>query len=301
MSENNIVTVEECNSLINDVERLNYSDYMTSYIIVYNKITSIIRRLPMMRTTLGNADFPYVYRTRENFNQEIFWLESQLSFNTNYSLIKLSRANLPNQSTFYASLPIKNEYSYHRVTSILEAGKLYYEPFEKGFKYYTQSSWKIIKPFDVSVLCFDEDAIVKETEMTNAYNVWNNEMDLRYPNSKNEYYCFLNYISKYFSRSTNELSECDKLKNYVVSTAFYNSLISNTNVCGLLYSSATTESSSTTLACPPNIARNFLKMESVVMFKAYPNRNDEKYFSIEQCSDEVFVKDDKFFFNYIYM
>src|SRR5690606_1563883 len=74
-----------------------------SFNTVYQAWYKLVATIPLPKVAI---DVEYIARSRPNLGSEIFNEERQISYNEDLQSIKLGRFNRPNESVFYAAVPI---------------------------------------------------------------------------------------------------------------------------------------------------------------------------------------------------
>src|ERR1700744_3165838 len=95
------------NFLLKELSEINYlaeaSPNPELYSILYNKFYYLIDRIPFAISRKKPSNV--VFRSRQNLNNEIFSKETDISYPPKQFVINYGRANLPNESLFYGSIP----------------------------------------------------------------------------------------------------------------------------------------------------------------------------------------------------
>lgn len=268
------------------------------YSILYNKFYYLIDRIPFAISRKKPSNV--VFRCRQNFNNEIFNKDTDISYPPKEFVINYGRANFPNESIFYGSIPSFSTNSanspdaYH--ACILESDKeLFTDEEIKFMRKYTLGQWDINEGKSIFVyLPFSNGAFLKNELIHNIAKLFYDFSHELYSKEDIEDVIipFQKYIAHKFSAKKLHAN------NYILTNAFIKALFNYYNsidgkLDGIIYSSAVTECSTVNVALLPKYVDSHLKLNKVMMMSC---KGYEKQRSIDKLTDIVNVMDGKFNF-----
>jgi hypothetical protein len=128
------ITIEEVENCINKLKNeIKKTDI--NFSILEDICYKLIAELPIPIQFYQNT---WVIRSRPNFNNEVFSVISEISYNPVPDDIKLNRFNLNKEAVFYCAAPIDSDKANGSLTTMCESHK---DLFDKNnftnFQYYT--------------------------------------------------------------------------------------------------------------------------------------------------------------------
>lgn len=218
----------------------------------------------------------FILRARPNGNKPYSNLKELTYNSTNKKAISPGRFNLIEEAMFYGSAPIEGPNISGQFGCMFESSKDIFdnEAIWSG-KAFAVGKFNVIKPINLIVLGFYDDALRKSPHMRNICQPFDIIEEKAY--SKLDILkCRL--FNTFFSGMEGRKNELDK--TYLITTAFYHAIrrFYGSDI-GILYSSSTTENYGINIVMTPELADNNLKLDSVVQFDM--ERNPKNYFNIK--------------------
>lgn len=254
-----------------------------------------------------------IWRARENYNNETFSEEWELSYNsTDIDIITTNRFNLMKEPMFYGSMSfIKNfeaipniiqetnstnltflQNSHLLVTVARECSKKLAD-INDGTSciYLTYGKFFVEGSFPVVLLCFDEKVLQYNPTIKRIVDGYKDKISTSVNSHSAE---LIIDCWKFFT----ELS-CKGTVNrqeYFISTAFCHALkfCYDNHFNGILYPSSMTDSEGLNIVLQPKAVRKFLKLKEVFMVKFNKKEMDNGLRKVIQCTDIAYVYDCKF-------
>jgi hypothetical protein len=195
----------------------------------------------------------YLYRARINETNISFTRREEISYNRDTNKIRLGRANLPEQSIFYAS---------HKwETPLLETSPLLTQGIKNGIETFTIGRWLVEESFPLFALIPNLELLDENIEFFKNYrNLLENDPELNNPHAKNH----LQFFSDQFS-----IQAKGNENLYKISSAYFNHVITNSKerVLGMLYPTVEYYFKDLNVALLPEAVDRFLTLDMVVKYE----------------------------------
>lgn len=234
-----------------------------------------------------------IVRARRNENGEIFFRQTQVSYNTEkVDKIYQGRFNRPKQATYYGSLPIISTKANSSITAIIETHKELLEDSNENDFRYTVSRWSVT-PFMCVCLCFNDNHLSSNPRMKDIVHEF--LVGLR-SNSNDSSYEFIIEAYDYLSHIASKKSI--NINTYLLSSTIFEAMVivhkqSGNEINGLIYPSAHTDCMGLNIAIFPEAVDKYLTLSDVVMYKVQKD-NTNLTLDIEVISKIAKVQDGHF-------
>lgn len=243
------MTVEK--NPIDKLKKLNLSKYPINEI---NEIMKEFGKFAVVVTTLHKGKT--IIRARPNELNETFKTVSEISYKPEKFNTTFQRASTPNTTMFYGCVVPENiaegELDDARVTSILEASKLYRQEIESGEEKITFSRWAVTKDIPLIAIVYHKDFINNSShtnDLHNAYQVFleNNPKETAKSNTVTE------YLASEFAKK-----ETPHDYDYLIS-ALFTELVISQGFAGVYYPSVRAEGKGFNIAIHPEFVNSNMK------------------------------------------
>jgi hypothetical protein len=264
----------------------NYKNAVENFIKVFDILPLMMIKLPSEMA---------IIRARANYNDEMFFQQSEISYHPNPINIPQGRFNAPGVQIFYGALPIPDNELNFSLTSCLESCKaLISKESRVKVQDMTIGLWRLNETMPVVNLCIDKLHLATNLGLQEASIFYLDELKKYYSADSYEFiHEFMSYFSE-LSRITMSNDEC----YYILSALFaairyYYIEVMNVPFTGLIFPSCATEGVGLNIALVPNAVDYILRLDKVGMQRFILNDLGDTYNS-QPCCELVDVVNQQF-------
>lgn len=244
-----------------------------SYEKIYSVLFNLLEHIPIPSVDL--APGAVIDRARIHTKNELFTSEKDISFRTDYSNIKMQRANISGQSMFYGATPTK-EVDTPRITLLHECSEVFRKktPIEEINEtiWMTVGKWEVISPIKCVEICFHENAIQKNSRVKEAFKKHSDNLYELTKEKVDDIYTIHKFLSNEFAKEF-----CPNEDFYKITAAYMNFVLimgQHMNIQGIVYPSVRTDFKGSNVALLPEVVINgSLELRNVSLIKCFKEDN----------------------------
>lgn len=280
-----------------------------------------LNKLRELSTQLDNVEYEYIFdilknsskkipiplsklransnidRVRKNIGENLFQNVDQLSFIKDQNVIdnyltEFGRVNRPHQVIFYGAVETTN-LQHQRITAIAETSELFQNPdgVNLNGEFYTVSRWTNKKELTLAEVVFSSEAIQINPDIKRAFEKQTEFAKQAGLDDLEFYIDFLVFISDQFARPK------QTHKDYKISTAYTNLVLTHPDVQGISFPSVQTRYLGVNVAFAPKVIDEYFSVKVISTQRLYKNKmkiylaNHKTCLNPNDCSDNIIWTD----------
>ena len=204
-----------------------------------------------------------IMRARQNCKGERFTSKCDLTYPPKIKSV-LNRANLPNESMFYASTWGKDKFPEPYLSTALESSKWFSDNTTKGIKIITFGIWQVIKDIKLAAIFHPEGDYNSNQNLKTIMTYFNNEISKLSTREQDDTMSIMDFFANQFAKKVLDGHEYE----YLLSAIFMKFNIER-GVDGVLYPSVQMKGEVLNVAISPEITDSSLELKEVKEFKIY--------------------------------